>query len=465
MNRLSQAVASLLLSAMALAAFGQGVTLPPYHSIELDNGIVFILSEKRDVPLIGIEAFVAGGAITDPDGRAGLTSLLAEMLGKGAGDRDALEFADAIDTTGGSLAASAELEGISISGSFLARDADLVVELLVDMLRSPTLDSRELRKLRDQRINLLRAAKDSAGWQINATYAAAWLFGDHPYGNPVGGSESSLATISHRDLVAHYNDYVGADRTIITLVGDFDAQQMIARLSEAFRGWRPAAAPLPEVPPPVPQEGRRVLLVDKPGATQTYFWMGNVGVDIHYAQRAELEIANVLFGGRFGSMLVEELRSKAGLTYAAWSEIAQHRRPGHVAVASFTKTDTTIEAIDLALETLRRLHAEGFDEEKISSGKNYVLGQFPFGFETAAQLAAEMTKLEAYGLDTSYIDGRGIAVAEAGREAIHDTVAEVYPRPENLAIVILGDAALIRDGIAKYGAVTEISITEPRFRP
>ena len=50
---------------------------------------------------------------------------------------------------------------------------------------------------------------------------------------------------------------------------------MIAKLTAAFGEWRPAAAPLPEVPRPAPQSGRRVLLIDKPGATQTYFWLGN----------------------------------------------------------------------------------------------------------------------------------------------------------------------------------------------
>jgi predicted Zn-dependent peptidase len=465
MRRLPHIASSLLLFAITQLALAEGVTLPPHHSVELDNGIVFILHEKRDVPLLAIRAFVSGGAVTDPDGKGGLSSVLAEMLGRGAGERDAAAFNDAIDGVGGSLRARAELEGISIAGKFLSRDTGLAVDLLIDMLQSPLLDSRELRKVRDWQVDRLRSAKDNARSRINAVYGTAWLFGDHPYGNPVSGDEASLASITHRDLVAHYDNHVGADRTIITLVGDFDAQEMIGRLSAAFEGWRSAAAPLPEIAPPVPQEGRRVLLVDNPGSTQTYFWMGNIGIDIHYAKRAELEIANALFGGRFGSMLVDALRTKAGLTYGAWSELAPHKQPGHVAVASFTKTDSTVAAIDLALETLHRLHDEGFDEDQISSGKTFVLGQFPFDFETAAQLAEALTRLAANGLDVSHIDGRGDAVAAATSESIHDTVADVYPLPENLAIIIVGDAALIREDIARYGEVTEMSISEPRFTP
>ncbi|MDH3409635.1 MAG: insulinase family protein, partial [Gammaproteobacteria bacterium] len=127
----------LALSACLCAgtALGQGVTLPDVHRVELDNGAVFILDEKHDVPLIGVEAIIRGGAVTDPSGKSGMSSLLAGMLKKGAGDRDAATFAEAIGAVGASLEARAGLESITISGEFLARDADLMLELLVDMLR------------------------------------------------------------------------------------------------------------------------------------------------------------------------------------------------------------------------------------------------------------------------------------------------------------------------------------------
>jgi predicted Zn-dependent peptidase len=122
------------------AVTAQGVTLPEYHYVELDNGTVFILSEKHDVPLIGVTALLRGGAVTDPDGKAGLASIFADMMQKGAGSRDAESFAEAVDSVGATLSTSAGLETISISGEFLARDADLLIELLADMLRNPALE-------------------------------------------------------------------------------------------------------------------------------------------------------------------------------------------------------------------------------------------------------------------------------------------------------------------------------------
>ncbi|MDX2412857.1 MAG: pitrilysin family protein [Woeseiaceae bacterium] len=460
--RLSLALVAVLCAGASLA---QGVTLPEAQYVELDNGAVFILHEKRDVPLIGAELTLRGGAVSDPEGRAGLASLFAGLLEKGAGDRDAASFAEAVAAVGGSLSAQAELEAITISADFLARDADLMVELLVDMLQRPALSATEMTKLRDRRIDLIRAAKDNDPRRLISTYGNAFLFDGHPYGAPVNGSETSLAKISHREVRAYYDDYIGADRLVISIVGDFDADAMASKLSEAFASWRAAKAPLPEIESPTPQSGRRVLLVDKLGATQSYFWIGNVGVGRDYEQRAELDIANTLFGGRFTSLLVNELRTKAGLTYGASSSLRRPTKAGSVAIVSYTKTESTIEAIDMSLELLAKLRNEGFAEELITSGKNYILGLYAPRLETSAQLAAQFAALQAYGLDASYVNDYGTAVSGAGSESIQSVIMSVYPSPDDLVFVVLGDAELIRDAVAKYGPITEMAITDPRFLP
>ena len=444
----------------------QGVTLPAVRHVALDNGARIVLIEKHDVPLIGLHAVIQGGAVSDPDGQAGLTSLLAGLMEKGAGERSAADFAEAIDSVGGSLSASADLESITISGEFLARDADLMIELLASMLREPRLEAAELAKLRDRQVNLIRAAKDGDPRRLTPVYGGAFLFADHPYGRPVFGDEESLARIDHRDVRGYYEDFVGADRLIIAVAGDFAADTMAEKLTAAFADWRAAVVPLPAFEAPQAQTGRRILLVDKPGATQTYFWIGNVGVDIGFAQRAELDIANTLFGGPLmGSLLMTEIRVKAGLTYGAYSSLKRPSKAGSVAMISYTKTESTVEAIDLALSLLQKIHLEGFPDDLITSGKNYILGQYAPDFETAEQLAGQFAELAALGLDESFVNDYSDAVAAADGEAIRSVISDVYPTLDNLAFVIIGDAELIRGDIAKYGPITEMAIIEPRFAP
>ncbi|MDH3533123.1 MAG: insulinase family protein [Gammaproteobacteria bacterium] len=456
---------ALTLFCCSMTVLGQTVTLPDFKRVELDNGAVLLLLEKHDVPLIGVEAIVRGGAVSDPEGLSGLSSLLARLLEKGAGERDSAAFAEAVAAVGGQLVAAGDLEALTISGEFMSRDAALMVELLADMLRRPALDAEEMNKLRDRSINFIRAAKDSNLRALLPIYGAAFLFGDHAYGNPVSGSEESLARIRHDDLLRHYADHVGADRLIVTVAGDFDTAEMVALLTAALSGWRQAEAEPPFVVPPPTQLGRRVLLVDKPGAAQTYFWLGNTGVAAGFAARAELDIANTLFGGRFTSMLNRALRVESGLTYGAHSVFVQPSQPGSFAIYSFTNTASTIEAVDRALGVLEQLLATVLDAESLQSAKNYILGHFPPELETARKLAAIVSFLEHMDLGRAYVDDYAAAIAAADTDSVLGVISAVYPAPENLVFVLLGDAEIIREDVAKYGPVTEIAITEPRFRP
>jgi len=456
---------ALLLGMAATAALAEGVQLPAHTRVDLDNGITLVLSEKHDVPLIGLQAVVRGGAVADPAGKHGLAALLAALMEKGAGERNAAQFAEAVDSVGGRLSASGGLEGINVSAEFLARDADLMVELLADMLVRPALDKDEFEKLRERQVNSIRAAKDGRLGALMPVYGSAFLFGDHPYGNPVSGSESTLEAIAIGDVRSWYEEHVGADRLIVAIAGDFEASAMEEKFRAAFGGWRAANGELPEIPVSVPEAGRRVLLIDKPGAAQTYFLLANIGVGIDYPNRADLDLANTLFGGRFTSMLNTALRVESGLTYGARSRLVRPSSPGAVAISSFTATATTVEAIDMALDVLGELLGGTIGEEMIQSGRNYILGQYPTDFETASQLAAQLAMLEAYGLDAGYINDYGSALAAVNAESLRAVIDEVYPAADNLVFIILGDAERIREDVATYGPVTELAIGEPRFRP
>jgi predicted Zn-dependent peptidase len=455
----------LLLALAAGAALADGVTLPAFHRFELDNGTVLLLSQEPEVPLVSVTAILRGGAVADPAEHGGLANLLASLLEKGAGDRDAAQFAEAVDASGGTLTSRADLETLTVSGTFLARDSGLMVELLSDMILRPNLEEVELEKLRERSINFIRAAKDTNLNAVLPVYGQTFLFGEHPYGNPVSGSETTLAEISHDDVLDFYEQQLGGDRLTIAVTGDIDVALMSARLSDAFGDWRPAGSALPDVSAAERQAGRRILLIDKPGATQTYFWLGNVGVARDYERRAALHIANTVFGRRFTSMLNTELRVNSGLTYGARSQLFRASLPGSIAIASFTPTESTVEAIDMALGVLGRLHEDGVDEDMFVSARNYILGQFPTALETAAQLSGQLAALEAFGLDVSYINDYGAALMSTDTETVAAVIAEVFPAADDLVFVLLGDAGIIREQVIKYGPLIEMPITEPHFSP
>ncbi len=467
MKRVLTWSAALIASLFALAAMAEnaapGVKVPAHQRFVLPNGLTIILVPKKDVPMIAFSGFVRGGAAADPENKPGVGSLVAGLLDRGAGNRNAFEFADALEGVGGTFAAAAGPESLSVSGQFLARDRALMIELVADALMRPRFDAAEVAAFRDREIELIKSAKDSDPSQIINVYGRAALFGKHAYGRPQSGSERSLATITREDVVAYHAAHFGANNAALVFAGDLDAKWMRQALTKAFGGWAKASATAPTLAGAPRVSGRRVVLIDAPGAAQTYFWLGNVGVDRRYSGRPALDLVNTLYGGRFTSILNTELRIKSGLSYGAISRFVRGSAPGEFYIRSFTQTDTTVQALDLALETLDQLKHGSLTPEMLESSRAYVTGQFPLQLETAAHWAGTLADLEFFGLGKEYIEGYAPALAKVDLPETAAVTADAFPRPTDLVIVLIGDAAKIREAVAKYGPVTEKKLSDPDF--
>ena len=458
-------VSIALVAAFAFnSATAADIKLPDYQSITLDNGATVLLMPRKDVPLIAANIAVRGGALADAAGKEGTADLLGEMLSKGAGSRTALQFAQTVDGAGGSLGFGSSREAIVANAQFLSKDSGLMLSLLADALLRPKMEQAEFDKLRKRAIDGIANAKDADPRQLIGIYSDGWLFRGHAYGRSTGGDETSLASISLADLQAFRQQQMGGDRLVIAIAGDFDAKALTAQVRQAFGGWAKASGALPQADAMPRENGRRVLLVDKPGATQTYFALANIGSKHGDPAEAAQDLVQTAFGGRFTSMLNTELRIKSGLSYGARSGIDRPRQPGAASITSFTKTESTKAAIDLAIATLDRLHKDGLQAATIEADKRYIAGQFAPGLETAPQLAAQLVEMAVYGDSREAIDGYLGKIAAATPAQVADARA-VFPDSKDLAIVAIGDAAKIRDAMKTYGPLTEMKLTDPRFTP
>lgn len=442
---------------------GGAVQVPAHERVVLPNGITLLIVPCRDVPLLAFQAVLRGGPLADT--KPGVASLVAGLLEKGAGSRDAFAFADAVEGAGGNFSVATGTEALSVSGQFLARDQALVIELLADALLRPRFDPEEFEKLRARRIELIKAAKDSDPAEVMGTYGRAFLFGSHPYSRPATGSEASLASVTHQDVLDYYAAHVGADRLILVFAGDVDVPALERDVMTAFGDWRKAAAPPVALAEPQKARGRRVLLVDSPESTQTYFWIANVGVNKRYPEHAALDLVNTLYGGRFTSLLNTELRIRSGLSYGARAGFTRGTAAGEFAIRSFVDTENTGKALDLSLDTLTRLKRTGVTADMLDSARAYVLGQYPLNFETAADWAAALAELEFYELGPDYIDQYATKLREVTLPAARAVIDTSFPSAEDVSMVLIGDAAAIRNVARYYGPVSEMSITQPTFTP
>ncbi len=441
------------------------VKIPAHERHTLPNGARLILLPRHDIPLVAFEVVLRGGSRLDPEGRAGVAALTVELLRHGAGERDALAFAEAVEGAGGSLEAEAGGEAVLLHGQFLARDSALMLGLLADALQRPHLEEGELATLRSRRIEFIKAAKDSDPQSLLNSFGRALLFARHPYGRPPGGSEATLASIGTADVRRHYQEHCTADRLTLIFAGDFDPAWMRHAVIEAFGAWQHEQAPLPPLPAPAPLRGRRVLLVDAPGSAQSYFWIGNIGVARDFEPRAALEIVNTAFGGSFGSMLMQELRSRTGLTYAAHSEFRRGTVPGGFSISSFTEAASTGRAIEISLRTLDALKAAPLPAAALESARSYLLGQYPLGYETAADWAAALAELALYELPESTIDGYGDALLAVDAAQSERVATEAFPASDDVAIVLIGDARRVRRQAAHLGPVQEKPLSAADFEP
>ncbi|HEV2707590.1 MAG TPA: pitrilysin family protein [Pyrinomonadaceae bacterium] len=451
--------------APATVARAQGAAalkLPAYKKVRLKNGLTLLLMEQHEVPIISFNFIVKAGSVADPAGKEGVASLTAGLLRKGTKTRTADQIANELDFVGGTLGAFATFDYTQGTAEFVRKDIAKGLELLSDVLLNPTFPQAETTKMQAQRVDAVKAAKDEASGVIG-TYYNAYLFGSHPYGRPTEGDEKTIAAITREDVAKFYQTYYTPSNTILAVAGDFQTAEMERMLTERFGAWPDKTAPAITLTEAAPVQGKRLLLIDKPDSTQTFYRIGNIGIPRTSADRVQIEVVNTLFGGRFTSMLNSALRINTGLTYGARSAFDQRRLRGPFFINTYTRNETTGQAIDMTLDILKRLHEKGITEEELKSAKSYLKGQFPPRIETTDQLAALIAQLEFFGLDERDINTYYARIDAMTLDDARRVIKQYFPA-ENLVFVLIGKASEIEPVIRKYAPnVEKKSITQVGF--
>ncbi|MGA9770296.1 MAG: pitrilysin family protein [Blastocatellia bacterium] len=466
MKRLIAFALVILFAAGATAAPAKAengtLRLPPYRKVKLRNAMTVLLMEQREVPIISFSFIVKAGSVADPAGKEGLASLAAGLLRKGTKSRSADQIASDLDFIGGVLQTNANPDYTSGAAEFVKKDIRRGVDILADVMMNPTFPQDEVAKMLTQRIDEIKAAKDQAQAVIG-NYFNAYLYGSHPYGRPTDGDEKSLAAITRDDVQKFYQTYYTPSNSILAVAGDFNSAEMEQMLADKLGAWPDKSAPATSVPDAAPFQGRKLLLVDKPDSTQTFYQIGNLGIARTNPDRVFVQVINTLFGGRFTSMLNTALRIQSGLTYGARSSFVQRRARGPFAISTFTPNPTTERAIDITLDLLKRLHEKGITEEELKSAKSYIKGQFPPTIETSDQLAALVAQLEFYGLNENDINDFYAKVDSMTMTDAQRVIKQHFPL-DNLVFVLIGKADEIQAVAKKYATKLDTkTISQPGF--
>ncbi len=447
-----------------VVTLAQGAFLPAPEKLTLKNGIVVYYLKNSDLPLISFRMWIKGaGLANEPNDLEGVSSLTATLLLKGTATKDANAIAEALDFMGARFSISAGDEYAGVSGESLAEHFPKLMDIAADCLSNPLFKDDEFAKERKTRLDSLKAVKDNPGAAVRNYFQKAY-FGSSPLGHLSSGTEASLNKITAADLRSYYQKYLSPERALVAVVGDIEKTKLVDLLNATFGEWKGTGeqAPLAQIPPVPKPVGKKLLLIDKPDATQAYWVLGAPGYPIGDVITPQADAMNTLFGGRFTSWLSTELRIKRGLTYGASSSFRTWSGGGLFSASSYTRNEKIGEMMDITFDLLKKVRKEGFAAEETESARNYILGQFPPTLESNASKATAYARLAFYNLGFDYYDKYLGNIQNVSQASAKDAANRLIPETD-FVLVVVGKAADIKKQLEKYGTWTEKKITDPGF--
>lgn len=434
--------------------------LPEIQRFQLSNGLQVLLMEKHQVPLVQINVLIKAGTAMDPANRPGLASMTVDMLDEGAGDRNALQLADAIDYLGANLSTYADFHHSVVALHTPLSKLESALPLLADVVLRPKFPPQELERLRKQRLTTLIQWHDEpravAQVLLNQT-----LFGKkHPYGWINMGDEKSLRDMKVEELQKFHRTYFHPNNAALIVVGDVTKDSIVPKLEKYFGEWKAASIPRIKWPAIKQVKRRQIYLVDKPGAAQSEIRIGRIGVSRQTPDYFAIRVMNTILGGSFTSRLNQNLREEHGYTYGAGSYFAFRPLPGPFVAYAAVQTAVTDKALMEFMKELQGILQPVTDQE-LERAKNYLALRFPENFQTVARIAYQLQELVLYDLPEDYFNKyvqNILAVTKA--EVLR--VAQKYVDPQKLAIIVVGDRKVIEPGIKvlNLGPIKHLSIED-----
>jgi zinc protease len=450
-----------LILIFALASLGQAgdLKLPKVNEKTLKNGLDVYIIEQTEVPVVSIRLVIPGGSCYENEEIAGLANLTSGLLRKGTKSRTANEVSEEIDFIGGSLGAGASTDAINATCTVLSKHLDKGLELLADIVVNPVFDDEEVDRLKDQIVGAIMQSKSDPG-TIRSTQFAKYLFGDHPYGLPAIGTEETMLMLTSDDVKEFYNKYVIPNNAFLLVVGDVKPKDVMKLAAKYFDGWKQGTAVELNLPDPPKIEGRKVFLIDKPDATQSFIAMGHLGLSRLNPDAFSTRAMNyILGGGGFASRMMKSVRGEEGLTYGIGSSFDFKKYPGKFSVTTFTKNESTAKTMNIILDELNKIRNETVTDKELADCQSFYSGYLPLQFETASQIASWMETIFLYDLGTDYYANYIKTINNTTPETAQQ-MAQKYIDTENMLIVVVGKAEDVKTQLEEFGEVTVIPLIE-----
>jgi zinc protease len=421
---------------------------PKIEEARLANGIRVLLVQRHELPIVAFDVALDRGA---DQGEPGLGGFVGAMLLQGTKTRNALELSDALDALGANYSAFADYDGTTLRAQCLSSKLGELLPILADVVQNPAFSPAEIERERKKRLTTLAQQKDVPSILLTNAVGAALYPSDHAYAWPLLGDDAAVKKVTRQKLAAFHSAQLKPEGLTISVTGDVVNERALSELERAFGGLKGKAAvrKVPVDPGSKPPDSR-IVVIDRPGAAQSNVSVAMVGVARSTPDFDALTVLNTLFGGKFSSRLNLNLREKHAYTYGAGSGFAMRHAAGPFTAGGAIVTAATGPAIREILSEIERLRNEAVAEGELADAKANLIRQLPARFETASETAASLSYLAIHGLPLDEYATRPERFAKVTREQVQ-AAARRYLVPERMRIVVVGDAAAIKDDLGKLG--------------
>jgi predicted Zn-dependent peptidase len=416
------------------------LVLPAVQRRKLSNGLDVLVVEHHELPIVSLNLVMKMGAAGDPADKAGLASITADMLDEGTATRSSLEISDQLARIGSSLNVGAGWDSTTASMRTLTRHLDRALEIYSDVISNPTFPDKDFERLRLQRLAALRQQRDSPDAIAGLVFQTVLYGRGHPYGHPLAGDEASLTGLSGADVRGFYETYYRPNNSALIVVGDVKPDAVVAKLENAFAGWKSGHVPAVDVSAaPLQRDHSAIYLVDRPGSVQSVIQIGQVGAPRSSPDYFPLFVMNRILGGASSARINLNLREDKGYTYGANSAFSFRRGAGPFTAQAPVQGFSTKESVYEFLKEIRGIRGEiPVTPAELEAAKQSIVRGFPRTFETPDQIAAGLELIVTYDLPDTYFNSYIERVQAVSLEDVN-RVANRYLQPDRMAIVIVGD--------------------------
>jgi len=423
------------------------IKVPAASEITLPNGLSVVVVEEPRLPLVSYRLALRTGDAHDPAELPGLMDMMTGLLTEGTESRTSREIADEVARLGAALHAGANSDSTTVAASSLSNFSDNILELMADVALRPSFPENEVNLARQNTKESLKQQRAQPSFLASETVARV-MFGDHPYHVTAPTPESIDSTTRERLIEFHRSTFV-ANNAVLVVVGDVNHDSIISRIESLFGGWAQGEVMGDNFPAPPQRTARAAYVVDRPGSAQANIVIANQGITRTSPDYFPMLLMHTVLGANASSRLFMNLREDKGYTYGAYTSLDARRTAGTFRATAEVRTPVTGDSLKEFFYELERIRREPVAEQELSDAKSYLTGVYPIRLETQEGLIDQLVQIKMFGLPDNYLEIYRDEIQQVTSAQLLD-VARKYVKPDEAAIVIVGDGSQLEEQVKPY---------------